>query len=613
MSLRYDHPTPKGQDTENEGGSLSRQASTVSSPDGSESRAANRSKANIRVSLACVQCRSKHVKCDATLPACNRCQQEDKPCYYAKSRRGIRDPKKRSLISDKPPAALAGPVFSSAKASSATTPIQPNDLPGGWSLDAKPRVYVSPTTEDELLLNLFYNHFHSSHPCLPPKRYFTVHVESDPDSYHFLRAVIKYCGSLYTSQVSSDELREAAFSAACSSVPFTVQSVQGLLILSIAAFGEMKFEHHLGWANRAIRMAVELGMNRKTFADSMSDPVIAESYRRTWWCLTFQSSLRSMNGIESTLPIGDVEYDVDLPCEEWEYDSGIIPQPVSQSQFETRAGLGHADFSSMAYLIEICRIQTELVLPYNDAPEDKKAELFERADARICDWLRRVPRWKMDLIDPDGVVDVVLFHAVALAHVNRLRLRQSKPRSGLNLREYFPLGPATGPDRKAQMIKGFGWNSHPIDIQAANGFCDLFRYPFPTRNLRPVMGPAIIRVALAYLDACVFLGLDSPVFRERINRLIQILTVHGEMWPLSRKIADEVKLVAKEYLTPRTGQSWGPGVSASEAWAAVTSSLLNDTTIIAQDFGFQPVQDINPIEGWTVSETWPNLINAYQT
>ncbi|KAI0007769.1 hypothetical protein F4779DRAFT_590526 [Xylariaceae sp. FL0662B] len=627
MSLRYDNlspnPNPQGQDTENEGGSQSRQGSTVSSPDGSESRATNRSKANIRVSLACVQCRSKHVKCDATLPACNRCQLEDKPCFYAKSRRGIRDPKKRSLISDKPPATLTGPVpvFSTVKASSAPALTQPNDIPAVWTLESKPRAFVAPTTEDELLLNLFYSHFYSGQPCLPPKRFFVTHVESDPDSYYFLRSVINFCGSLYTSQVSSDELREAAFSAACGPLPFTVQSVQGLLMLSIAAFGEMKFEHHAGWASRAITMAVELGMNRKTFADSMSDSVLAESYRRTWWCLTFQSTMRSANGIESTLSIGDVEVDVDLPCEEWEFDSGLIPQPVSISQFETRASLGHTDFSSMAYLIEICKIQTELVLPYNDAPEDKKAEIFERADSRICDWLRRVPKWKMDLVNPEGVVDVVLFHAIALAHVNRLRLRQSKPRSGLNLREYFPLGPAKGPDRKAQMIKGFGWNSQPIDIQAANGFCDLFRYPFPTRNLRPIIGPSIIRVALAYLDACVFLGLDSPVFRERINRLIQILTVHGEMWALSRKIAEEIKAVAKEYLTPQASQSWRqPGVSVSvsqsEAWAAVTSSLLNNTAILAPQFGFEPPvqqQGLSQIEGWTAHDNWPNLINAYQT
>ncbi|KAI0103548.1 hypothetical protein F4814DRAFT_431804 [Daldinia grandis] len=597
---------------EERAGSLSRQGSTVSSPDGSEPKAANRSKANIRVSLACVQCRSKHVKCDATLPACNRCQQEDKPCFYAKSRRGIRDPKKRSLISDKPPATSAGNFFSTSNFSSGLPSVRsPRDLPSGWSVSSESQASTSPQNEKELLLDLFYSHFHPSYPCLPPKRFFFNHVESDPGAYDFLLLVLNFCGSLYTNQVTSDDLLEAACSAACGSLPFTVQSVQGLLILSIAAYGMMKFEHHAGWANRAVTIAVDIGMNHKTFADAASNSVLAESYRRTWWCLTFQDSERALCDVGSTLSIADVESDVDLPCEEWEYESGIIPQPISQSQYESRVSLGQSDFSSMAYLIDICKIQTDLVLPHNEAPEDKKPEIFQRADSRICDWLRRVPKWKMNLVDPDGVVDVILYHGVAMAHVNRLWLRQASPRTGLNIRDYFPLGPAKGPDRKGQIVKGFGWNPHPIDIQAANHYCDLFRHSFPTKCLRSVFAIGTLRVALAYLDACVFLGLDSPAFRERINTLVQILTTHGETWPLSRKIADDVKTVAKEYLTPRISQSWRPGITESEAWAAVSSALLSEAPL-ATNFGFEPYHQPYPVEGWALNETWPSLTDIYQ-
>jgi hypothetical protein len=72
----------------------------------------------VRVSLACVpvsyilivcndrglimpQCRSRHVKCGAETPSCSRCLQDDKPCFYAKSRRGMRDknaPQKRATM-----------------------------------------------------------------------------------------------------------------------------------------------------------------------------------------------------------------------------------------------------------------------------------------------------------------------------------------------------------------------------------------------------------------------------------------------------------------------------------------------------------------------------------
>jgi hypothetical protein len=75
-------------------------------------------KSGVRVSLACVpvspldkvpndhrltiyQCRSRHVKCGAETPSCSRCLQDDKPCFYAKSRRGMRDknaPQKRASM-----------------------------------------------------------------------------------------------------------------------------------------------------------------------------------------------------------------------------------------------------------------------------------------------------------------------------------------------------------------------------------------------------------------------------------------------------------------------------------------------------------------------------------
>lgn len=48
-----------------------------------------------RVALACVQCRSRKVRCDATLPSCNRCLADMKSCKYQQSRRGGR-PRQRA-------------------------------------------------------------------------------------------------------------------------------------------------------------------------------------------------------------------------------------------------------------------------------------------------------------------------------------------------------------------------------------------------------------------------------------------------------------------------------------------------------------------------------------
>lgn len=54
-------------------------------------------------------------------------------------------------------------------------------------------------------------------------------------------------------------------------------------------------------------------------------------------------------------------------------------------------------------------------MPYQDALDEKKMELLERVDGLICDWLIKLPQWKMDLVDAGGLADMVLFHAIAFA------------------------------------------------------------------------------------------------------------------------------------------------------------------------------------------------------
>lgn len=137
----------------------------------------------------------------------------------------------------------------------------------------------------------------------------------------------------------------------------------------------------------------------------------------------------------------------------------------------------------------------------------------------------------------------------------------------------------------------FGWNAIPIDVQAANSVCSLFQQSFPTKNLSPLCLPGLLLVAVAYLDACVFLGLDSPTYREKLNMILHIMTVHGELWPISRKVAEEVREVAKDYsiLPPLTEQD-----TKSDVWISnvVVSSAMPDDIALTTDFGFQLYPDL---------------------
>lgn len=59
------------------------------------------------ISLACTECRSRHLKCDAGVPSCNRCQVERKECSYIKSRRGWKETRRKKAAASAAPAAAA--------------------------------------------------------------------------------------------------------------------------------------------------------------------------------------------------------------------------------------------------------------------------------------------------------------------------------------------------------------------------------------------------------------------------------------------------------------------------------------------------------------------------
>lgn len=310
----------------------SQSSSPTARSHGAASRQNARPKAHIRVSLACVQCRSKHVKCDATLPACLRCQAEAKPCFYAKSRRGIRDPMKRSMISDRPPRSHIEQQQYTKSSQSPPTIARgdsPLRLTREWSTaGVRSHLPRQKASRDQVLIDNFYKYLHPGHPFLLPKRFFNIYFDADSDSYQFLSMAVKFGGSKFAKDLASEQLKELAFTTACGPLPMTPQSVQGLLLLSIIACGDALFEHHAGWLDRALSMAMDIGMQHKTFANSVPDPILAESYRRTWYILFVQQSIRFMKHSRSKVAAADIEHNVDLPCEEWEYESGVSGRPL---------------------------------------------------------------------------------------------------------------------------------------------------------------------------------------------------------------------------------------------------------------------------------------------
>ncbi|KJK62890.1 GAL4-like ZnII2Cys6 or C6 zinc binuclear cluster DNA-binding domain protein [Aspergillus parasiticus SU-1] len=215
-------------------------------------------------SLACTECRRKHLKCDGSLPTCNRCTAASKECNYLPSRRGQ---KRRAAASTEPtafrwafgsiPEKLTVVDFPTAdRFASATNPhcesgppeqepashlggIQEasltNALNGSESVTGQPTAappssQISPRRyHDEGLVNLFYANFHSAHPILLPRSMYNE--ELYPDS---LQLAVQFVGSHFSTTTSSDSLRAATAEALRHDDQQGFHLVQARLLFAIA-------------------------------------------------------------------------------------------------------------------------------------------------------------------------------------------------------------------------------------------------------------------------------------------------------------------------------------------------------------------------------------------
>lgn len=258
-----------------------------------------RSSAQHRASIACIQCRTKHSRCDGYMPSCTRCKNDGKVCQYAKSRRGIRDPKKRNMINDE-----ASVTDQDARTESTPSPNPP-------SID-------NPFHSPMCFLDLYYANFHVAHSWLPPKPTYEQLIKENPIEMRFLEATVDYIGSLYSS-TDSTPLWERAYGMFQGPLPLTHWSVQALLSLAVASFSEQN--DSCPWLfSQARDFALRLGLQHKSYADGQ-EGIIAESCRRTYWGLYIHEMLLNMRDASGRqlLYLTESNGCPELPCGEREY------------------------------------------------------------------------------------------------------------------------------------------------------------------------------------------------------------------------------------------------------------------------------------------------------
>ena len=369
------------------------------------------------VALACIECRSRHIKCDAKTPTCSRCKSEERQCQYVQSRRGYRGPRKRRAVSglddvpekqlvwenntreinamsfeqfnsasiDQP--ACKGSAPSNAKSLApqllpleSTTPfseaVYDHDIflnPAddfAWPLtfpshdqtagtckliDSIENELLFPSNNDsgieayayKNLLNLYYQHFHESHPILLPKRFLFKYLFEQYPSH--LKQMMQFIGSHYDSNVSADDRQlklDLEISIESSKSGYLVQT---LLLYAIILHARDEQERAKQKIDAAIEMAIDLGMHLERFAaeNGCGSRYLEECWRKTWWELYIVDGLLKLHTQRPFRP-WNIELGVLLPVDERPSSDAIVSALAQRSS--PLAHFGFSGTTSFPYL-----------------------------------------------------------------------------------------------------------------------------------------------------------------------------------------------------------------------------------------------------------------------
>ncbi|RGP74828.1 c6 transcription factor [Fusarium longipes] len=264
----------------------------------------------------------------------------------------------------------------------------------------------------EKALNLYYANFHVAHSWMMSREALESLLKSSADDTRFLEATIFYIASRY-SVTDSTSYWERAYEMSQESLPPTLWTVQALLSLSIASFGEENDYRSL--FSQASNLALHLGLQYKVFADEQKELVQTESCRRTYWALYVYEVLLDMRNNMTCTPLYQINSTdgAELPCKEQEYEAGTIPAPISLADYD-RLGASR-DHSSWAYFIDLIRIHDSCVTQFPCEWAISSGEL-EDVNQRIDAWRNTLRAPKMERLGENGTVDIILYSALVISY-----------------------------------------------------------------------------------------------------------------------------------------------------------------------------------------------------
>ena len=180
---------------------------------------------------------------------------------------------------------------------------------------------------EDRCFDAFYHYFHGAHPFILPKNHFLQLLKDGNTNLEHLVAAMKYIGSLF---IDAGPCRATLLEQALrlSYLPTTLKDgflVQALLLLVVGLDGncqQAKARELLAYCER---IALEISLNTRPFAalHGRENPVLEESWRRTWWDLYVCDGMVAGVHMITNFALFDIDANVGLPCEELQYLTGV--------------------------------------------------------------------------------------------------------------------------------------------------------------------------------------------------------------------------------------------------------------------------------------------------
>ncbi|KAH8655484.1 hypothetical protein BX600DRAFT_482961 [Xylariales sp. PMI_506] len=576
-----------------------------------------------QATVACLVCRERHLKCDGLIP-CSRCVSSSSECLYIASRRGRRGPRKvlhgkfdksqitsprpRSSSGDNPSFPLSPSTVSNAaqitlglapntvlvdaptpetvtSTASTTDPPLPRapliPVSNGAQIDAIQTGLHQTASFEDRYFDAFYHYFHQGHPFVLPREYFLIAMQQNSFNINTVTAAMRYIGSLYNyREFVSDRLLEDAIHLCYSpSTPKDGFLLQALLLLVIGLDGSCQQDRARHLLVDCERLAIQINLNTRYFASihGHGNPVLEESWRRTWWELYVCDGMIAGVHQVTTFPLFDAPADVGLPCEEHQYTSGdISPSLYLEDLDDALFSRERHEFSSFAYRIAAAKNLGRLIrMPKNVFPGDENVVKIE---THLTNWAMHLPASKRDCLNQHHKPDEMMFQAHFIIHACTIMLHQ--PFSQLNS---LPTRAVTSCSPHRELPSGQLFNTHTKHtLDAARTVGHMITQPVPVLSHTHFFICVITLSSIVHLSnwASYFIE-DEEDLRQLIRINIGALKTLSEVWKAASTACEQVQGVAQEIYHEKKKQQIAPAFWAGLTQEQITSNINVDETIMS--------------------------------